>query len=102
MAMDLMFVDPATFSAIFRDGSKMNISGHAFTVPSLEHLIALKLHTIKSNPGHRDLKDFPDVINLLTINQVDVRAGKFRDLCLKYGTQELYSRILERFNEPSV
>ncbi|MCK4244022.1 MAG: nucleotidyltransferase [Candidatus Omnitrophica bacterium] len=95
MDIDLMFVDKETLTRIIKDGKKIKIAGKRFVVPSLNHLIALKLHSIKFNPKIREFKDLPDIINLLRMNKVNVRTDRFRKLCLKYGTKELYRKILK-------
>ncbi len=95
MDIDLMFVDKKTLAQIIEDGEKIGIAGKRFIVPSLDHLLALKLHSVKFNPKMREFKDFPDIINLLRINKVNVKTDRFRKLCLKYGTKELYRKILK-------
>ena len=61
-------------------------------MPSVFHLIALKLHSIKNNPK-REITDFPDIIRLISYNNIDVDSGDFRALCLRFGTEDLYERI---------
>lgn len=95
MDIDFMFVDEETFAKIIKDSQKTSIAGCEFRVPSLEHLIALKLHAVKYNPKLRLAKDIPDIINLIRINKVDVKSKKFKELCLKYATEEIYQKILE-------
>ena len=93
--IDFMFVDKDTLMEIEQNGMEIKIAGKTFRVPSVEHLIALKLHSIKNNPQGRQFKDFPDIINLIRVNKVKYKEKKFRDLCLKYGTENLYSKIIE-------
>ncbi len=93
--VDFMFVDQDTLEKIMSEGEKLKIVGQIFIVPSLYHLIALKLHSIKHNPKIRLTKDFPDIINLIRINKVDIQVKKFKEMCFKYGTEELYKKILE-------
>jgi hypothetical protein len=93
--IDLMLVDEETLNKITKGGKEIQIAGKSFVVPSLNHLIALKLHSIKFNQKIREFKDMPDIINLLRINKVNARTERFRKLCLKYGTEELYRKILE-------
>ena len=92
--VDFMFVDQSTLEKIMNEGQKVKIVGQVFTVPSLDHLIALKLHSIKGNPKIRLTRDLPDIINLIRINDVNIKDKKFKELCLKYGTLELYNKIL--------
>ena len=94
MDIDLLFVDKETLTGIIKDGKKITIAGKKFIVPSLKHLIALKLHSIRSNPGARELRDLPDIINLIKMNKLSTKTAHFRALCLKYGTKELYNNIL--------
>ena len=96
MDIDFMFVDKETLDKIIKEGKKISIAGQKFIVPSLNHLIALKLHAIKYNPKIREYKDLLDIIELIKVNHMDVKTNEFRDLCLKYGTEELYKRIVYR------
>ena len=63
-------------------------------MPSLQHLIAMKLHAIRQNPTQREPKDLQDIFELIAENGVNVQEKSFRELCLKYGTQELYQKIV--------
>jgi hypothetical protein len=36
-------------------------------------------------------------MELIRVNKVNVRSEEFKNLCLKYGTEELYNNILEKF-----
>ncbi len=77
------------------EGQPLKIAGQKFIVPSLNHLIALKLHFIRYNPKIRLSRDLPEIVNLIRINKVNIDDKKFKELCLKYGTEEIYRRILE-------
>jgi len=96
MDIDFMFVDKDTLDKIIKEGKEASIARQKFIVPSLNHLIALKLHAIKYNPGIREYKDLPDIIQLIRINRLDIKNAGFKELCLKYGTEGLYNKILER------
>ena len=93
--VDFMFVDQETLEKILKQSQEIKIAGQKFMVPSLDHLIALKLHSIKYNEKIRFTKDFPDIINLIRINDVNVKDGKFKKLCLKYGSEKIYDQIAE-------
>ena len=95
MDLDFMFVDKETMEKIIKDGKETSIAKQKFIVPSLFHLIALKLHSIKSNPSLRKTRDLPDIIELVKVNKIDVKKKDFRKICLMYGTEELYSEILK-------
>lgn len=92
--IDLLFVDSKTFQGLFAESSDKNVGPRRFKVVSLFHLIAMKLHAIKNNPENRQEKDFPDIIQLIRKNKIDPKEKKFKEMCLKHGTQELYQKIL--------
>jgi predicted nucleotidyltransferase len=96
LALDYMFIDQDVFGKILKDGRKVQIAKGKFTIPSLNHLIALKLHSIKGNPK-RELKDLPDIVGLIENNGVDVRSKSFEQLCLKYGNPGLLEKIRNFF-----
>ena len=95
MNVDFMFVDRSTLDNILSEAEPLTIVGQKFLVPSLNHLIALKLHSIKNNERIRLMKDFPDIVNLIKNNGINVKSEDFRNLCLKFGTENIYQRILE-------
>lgn len=95
MDIDFMFIDKETLAKIMKDGKEISIAGQKFIVPSLDNLIALKLHSIKYNPKLREGKDLSDIIDLIRVNKINFKDKKFRELCLKYGTEEIYNKILE-------
>lgn len=96
MDIDFIFVDKSTFEKIIETGKIITIAGQKFTVPSVEHLIALKLHSIKNNPKLRENKDMADIIELIKANKTEIKEGSFRETCLKYGSRQLYAKILKR------
>ena len=94
MDIDFMFVDKQTLDKIISGGKEISIAGQKFIVPSPLHLIALKLHSVKYSPK-REYKDILDIIELVKANKIDVRGNEFKDLCLKYGREGIYNKILE-------
>jgi hypothetical protein len=93
--VDFMFVDQETLAKIRRESREVEIAKQKFLVPSLEHLIALKLHSIKYNPKLRLTRDLPDIINLIRVNGFDYNDEGFKALCLKFGTEDIYHQIVE-------
>lgn len=93
MPIDFMFVDKNTLDKIVKNGKKIEIAGESFIIPSLYDLISLKVHSIKYNPN-RELKDLLDIVSLIRANDIDINDRKLRELCLKYGTEELYNKIV--------
>lgn len=93
--IDFMIVDDLTREKIIEDGKIADIVGEKLIIPSLNHLIALKLHAIKNNQKNRIWKDLPDIIRLIQMNNVDCKNKTFKELCLKYGNNEIYQIILK-------
>ena len=93
--VDLMLVNDATFSGILAEASEVRFRHALLKVPSLEHLIALKLHALKQALPHRDAKDFGDLTQLIHSNRVDVRNERFRQLVEKYGNHQIYERLIQ-------
>lgn len=94
MDVDFMFVDKDTLDKIAKKGKQVEIVDQKFIIPCLNHLIALKLHAIKYNPKIREFKDLLDIVDLIKKNRVNVKEKEFKDMCLKYGTPELYNKIV--------
>jgi predicted nucleotidyltransferase len=91
--VDLMMVREPTFRPIFDFGKEVEMYGAKLLIPTLEHLIALKLHALKHSHLGRYLKDFLDVENLVRINRIDLKSDKTRRMFLKYGTLEIYEKV---------
>ena len=91
--VDLMLVSEATFRAMLAAGTRVEMFGASVLVPSLDHLLALKLHALKHGHVERFMKDYLDVENLIRANSVDVRSEKVRQLFEQYGTLELYEKV---------
>ena len=94
MDIDLLFTDAKTFQGLLAQATKKKIGARFFNVISLDHLIAMKLHAIKNNPENREFKDLHDIRELIRENRIDVRGQVFKNLFLKYGTEELYEKII--------
>lgn len=63
-------------------------------VPRLDHWPALRLHAMKNNPKQRLYKDLPDILNLIKLNQINVKIKKFEKLCITYGDKKIYHMIM--------
>jgi hypothetical protein len=91
--LDLMYVDDATFDPMYAASEPKDFHGVPIKVPSLEHLVALKLHVLKQDLRHRRLYDADDIIQLVLRNKIDLRESKWQALFEKYGTLEWYEKI---------
>lgn len=93
--IDFMIVDNLTREKIIEDGKAAEVVGEKLIIPSINHLIALKLHAIKHNRKSRTWKDLPDIIKLIQMNKINCKDKAFKDLCLKYGNEEIYQTIVK-------
>lgn len=93
--IDLLFIEPETLRGLLAEAKETSIGEAIFKVPSLQHLIAMKLHALKHNPSKRLRKDLADIVSLIEMNNLDVREESFRALCLKYGNADLYEMLLK-------
>lgn len=93
--LDVLFIDRNSMKGILKDANETKMEGMKIKVPSLKHLMALKLHALKNNPVNREIPDLIDLVNLIRENKIDVKKASFRELCLKYGSKDLYERIVQ-------
>jgi hypothetical protein len=92
--VDLMFVNDQTFDKLWAESSLKSVGAARVRFPALDHLVALKLHVIKQNIPHRVIRDLDDVMNLVKLNQVDLRSDKWRELFDRHGTRQIYEKLL--------
>jgi predicted nucleotidyltransferase len=92
--VDLMLVNDSTFDGLASDSSAVEVMGAHVRMVSLKHLLALKLHVLKQGKLHRFLDDFNDVVELVRANHLDLQSSDFRDLFLRYGSADLYDKVL--------
>ena len=92
--LDLMFVNDQTFDRMFAASELKSVGPAKVRFPSLEHLLALKLHVLKQGLPHRMLGDLDDIINLVMANRIDLREEKWRQWFAKYGNLDLYEKAL--------
>ena len=92
--VDLMLVGEPTFRQMFEASSVVEMRGAKLRIPSLDHLMALKLHALKHTRPHRFLKDFQDLEGLLMVNHLDPKSENIRLLFAKYGTLDLHEKII--------
>ncbi len=89
-----MLVNTQTFEPMMDSAREVEMFGAKVMIPSVEHLLALKIHALKYTRAHRFLKDFMDVEGMIRISGLDPRSEKVRQLFLKYGTLDLYEKTV--------
>jgi hypothetical protein len=87
--LDLMFVTDDTFGQLWTASIERDFGPDRARIPSLDHLLALKLHALRQGLAHRTGKDAQDVEMLLRRNKINLRDAHYEQLFLKYGNREL-------------
>jgi hypothetical protein len=91
--LDLMLVGDDTFAQMQAASVAVDTASTPVKAVSLEHLIALKCHSIRHGGARRAVKDAEDVIQLIQANRLDPTRDPLRALILKQGGQELYDKL---------
>lgn len=91
--LDILLGDKQTIDQLISQGKQILIAGEKFIVPSPKHLIAMKLHSISGN-RKRELKDFPDIVALMSANAIDPYDEDIIEMFKKYGLMNLHKRII--------
>lgn len=91
--LDVMLVNDDTFQKMSIEAKATEIEQIKVSVPSIEHLIALKLHALKQDLRHRRIGDADDIINLILRNGINLQESRWREIFEKHGTLEWYERI---------
>jgi len=92
--IDFLISDAKTVNSVLNNGRKITIAGKSFVVPSLLHLIAMKLHSIAGNE-EREVKDLPDVIQLMVVNGINPEKDEIKQLFVKYNLLEIYEKVIK-------
>jgi hypothetical protein len=96
LPVDLMLSDEATFQKIKSDSTRRDLgSGAALAIPSVLHLIAMKLHALRSPGRIEHGLDLQDVAHLIKSAKIDTGSREFTEILERHGTDEIRRRIRE-------
>lgn len=93
--LDLMLVDEDTFARMLADSREVRIQGMPLRVAAPLHLLALKLHALKTGPVERRGRDFLDIVEVLRAQALDPRSPEVADVFRRYGTMDWHDRVVE-------
>ena len=91
--IDLMYLDDQSFDKMLVAAQEINMGTVNVPVVSAEHLVALKIHTLKYYQAHREPKDYGDLLALLRTAAAKLSEVELRALCEKYASIELFERL---------
>ena len=102
LPVDLMLADASTFAAIEKSSRRCDVgNGQSLAVPSPLHLIAMKLHALRSPARFENGIDLQDVKHLIKTAGIDVSSREFTEVAERYATDKIRTRILRELNEES-
>ena len=90
--VDLLFVDEPVFEKLLAAAIPLRRGSREFRVPSLTHLIALKLHAMR-NDSQREARDLGDIVELLRANPGVVAAVELNELCARFGSADVAQKL---------
>lgn len=100
LPVDLMLADASTFAAIQAGSRRCDIgNGRSLAIPSALHLIAMKLHALRSPSRFENGIDLQDVKHLIKAAKIDVTSQEFLDIAERYATDAIRTRILRELTE---
>ena len=91
--VDFMLVENATFDGMMAKSVTDTVETVEMRLPSIPHLVAMKLHAINHGPPHREMGDLHDIIMMLRQNKIDIESKEMQDVFAKHGNPEQYEQI---------
>jgi len=102
LPVDLMLADDDTFRKIHAESRYREIGKDIrLAIPSPLHLVAMKLHALKSPPRLEQGLDLQDVIHLIKSAKIDIHGREFREIAERYATEAIRGKILHELGEES-
>jgi hypothetical protein len=100
LPVDLMLTDQETFRQIRAESRRCEvIKGIQISIPSAPHLVAMKLHALKSPARLEHGADLQDVIHLIKIAKIDVHSHEFTQIFDRYATESVRAKILAELKQ---
>lgn len=100
LPVDLMLADEDTFQKIRAESRRRDIGERVqLAIPTPLHLIAMKLHALKSQARVERGVDFDDVIHLMRTAKIDIDSREFTEVLDRYATEAIRARILAELDK---
>ncbi len=94
MHVDLMLVDDSTWAKLESAGTELNYADRTFKFVSLLHLIALKLHALRTYERAIQGKDYYDILQLIRTNGINHLNPEFQEILNRYATETIKERLI--------
>lgn len=100
MRIDLMLVDQSTFEKLSRGSEEKLYGSRHIKVASILHLIALKLHAMRTWDRVVQGKDYYCILNLIRIHRIETNTPEFLKILNRYATDSIRERLLSDLSRP--
>ena len=90
-----MFLDPVTFERLATGGFDFTFDNVTLRVPSLLHVVAMKLQSVKNEP-HLEIDEMPQILALLRANLASWKPEDLTQVCDRFGPPEIGLRLMPR------
>ena len=102
LPVDLMLSEEDTFRKIQRETLRCEVgNGISLPIPTVLHLIAMKLHALRSPRRVEHGVDLQDVKHLIKTAKIDTSSNEFIEVVKRYGTEAIRDRIERELREES-
>lgn len=91
--VDLMIVSDETWARLRANAIAKPHGRRTVLVPSVPHLVALKLHAARSETRSTPEKDWNDIVELVRRHRLNPHDQEVADLVRRYGGEESLSRL---------
>lgn len=88
LPVDVMLVSTETFFKLYAERQMLDFGGSRLPVPKPLNLIALKLHAMRNPERLKKGKDLPDILNLISVCQIDTKSRDFLEVLSRYASDE--------------
>ena len=95
LPVDLMLADERTFAKIHAESERREVSaGIELAIPNPLHLIAMKLHALKSQARIARGADFQDVLHLIRTAKINVHSPEFKEVLTRYASETIRAKLV--------
>lgn len=98
--VDLMLVNEQTFTKLSAQAVEIEVQDARARIPSLCHLIALKLHALSGGGEHRHGRDLMDVLELVRINRIDLATPQYQEILDRYAKPAIRAELAQHLAGP--
>lgn len=91
--LDLILTNEETYQMMRARATALDLGAITVQTPSVEHLLAMKLHILKQGQQQRHWKDLADIMDMLDLGLMDAEGRGFQQLCTTFGRPGIYQHI---------